>query len=219
MTRGSLLLREQASRCDQRVPPQPCLRLPNSHCPGIQTEAIAGGRWSGRLRRPDSGSVWAWTARRPVPGCEGHERKEEKKQQRLHRDPAEESPGLHQAEKHKREGACEKPPSTPHQPAHAPILAWIAGTQVACPCALRHGSTGAQPRDRGDRRPSGRVALGLPSEAQDRVRLGGDGHRRRRTGWPLGGAVLAPQRWQLPAPRQRERRKLVYVDASATAAA
>jgi hypothetical protein len=63
------------------------------------------------------------------------------------------------------------------------------------------------------------VALGLPGEAQDRHRPGGVGHRGGRTGWPLGGAVLGPQRWRLSARDQRERRKFVYVDASASTAA
>lgn len=51
MTRGNLLPRGQASRRDQRVPPQPCLRLPRSNCPEIQTKAAA-------LPRLDSGSAW-----------------------------------------------------------------------------------------------------------------------------------------------------------------
>jgi hypothetical protein len=51
MTRSNHLPREQASRRDQSVLPQPCLRLPNSNCPGIPTEAEA-------LRRPDSASAW-----------------------------------------------------------------------------------------------------------------------------------------------------------------
>jgi hypothetical protein len=46
-----------------------------------------------------------------MPDYEGHEnRDEEKKQHQLHRDAAEESPGLHQTEKQEHEGACEKPP-------------------------------------------------------------------------------------------------------------
>jgi hypothetical protein len=108
-----------------------------------------------------------------VPGCEGHERKEEKKQQRLHRDPSEESPGLHETEKQEREGACEKPPSTANQPAHAPILSWIARIpklDVLGRSGIDQQEHGME--DRGDRRPSRQVALGLPSEAPDRDRAG-----------------------------------------------
>jgi hypothetical protein len=67
-----------------------------------------------------------------VPAYEGRgNRNEEKKKHRHHRDAAEESPGLHQAEKQEHEGACEKPPPTASEPAHAPILSWIAATQGA----------------------------------------------------------------------------------------
>jgi hypothetical protein len=60
-----------------------------------------------------------------VPGYEGRgNRNEEKKKHRLHRDAAEESPGLHQTEKQEHEGACEKRPPTASEPAHAPILSW-----------------------------------------------------------------------------------------------
>lgn len=59
----------------------------------------------------------------------------------------------------------------------------------------------------------------MPSEAQDRDRPGRGSRRCGRTGWPLGGAILGPQRWRLSAARQREGRNSVYVAASASSAA
>jgi len=63
-----------------------------------------------------------------------------------HRDAAEESPGLHETEKQEREVACEKAPPTAREPAHVPILSWIArppkkgDNLLDLPDVIRHAS-------------------------------------------------------------------------------
>jgi hypothetical protein len=153
-----------------------------------------------------------------VPGCEGHERKEEKKQQRLHRDPAEESPGLHETEKQEREGACEKPPSTANQPAHAPILSWIA--RVPKLRALGRSGIDHQEHsleDQGDRRPSRRVALGLTSEAPTCDRAGSRGRRSGDQGGSLGGSLLGRKHRRTIAPPRGHQTSASSIDIDSTA--